>query len=128
MGEDTVKRILKGNFDTSRRSWQNVSLEAQDLVRRLLVLDEGQRLTCVQALRHTWLRDAARPVPLLALPDASCEGALALYVPMVLSLLLRMPRLHPAQRLALAACAMASAESDLEPLVPWREPLSTACR
>merc|ERR1712232_412672 len=48
-------------------------------------------------------------------------GGLAPYLPRVVALLSRIPRLALAQRLALIACAVAAQETDLETLVPWRE-------
>merc|ERR1719386_616825 len=42
-------------FDKQRQAWQRLSQAAKDLIEHLLVLQEGRRLTAVQALRHSWL-------------------------------------------------------------------------
>jgi len=119
--EETVRRIRTGDFEQRRHAWQCVSRNCQDLVGRFLVLDESTRLTCHEALGHKWLADA-QPESFLA-PTAVSVGrrALGMHAPKIISLLLRMPRLAYAQRLALECFAMASIESDLTPQVPWRE-------
>jgi len=119
--EETVRRIRTGDFEQRRHSWQCVSRNCQDLVGRFLVLDENARLTCVEALSHNWLTDV--PLEALVVPTAVSVGrkALGTHAPKIISLLLRMPRLAYAQRLALECFAMASIESDLNPQVPWRE-------
>lgn len=117
--EDTVKRIKAGSFETKRSAWQQLSTLSQDLVRRLLVLDENQRLTCLQALKHPWLASPQRPMLAMGLADPPGVG---LHAPKLLELLLRMPKLQEPQRLALAVCALAATEGDTEnPPVPWRE-------
>eukprot|EP00624_Nannochloropsis_granulata_P005311 evm.model.NODE_37459_length_27832_cov_24.884413.11 len=35
--------------------WDNVSAEAKDLIKKLLVVDPLQRLTAEQALKHAWV-------------------------------------------------------------------------
>lgn len=122
--EETVRRIRMCEFEQRRQSWLSVSARAQDLVKRFLVLDEQQRLTCVQALRHKWLTDLSRPETLVGLPTTSVGASpatLAAYAPKVIALLLRLPRLASAQRLAVECCALAATEADLPSRGPWRE-------
>lgn len=119
--EETVRRIRTGDFEQHRHSWQCTSRHCQDLVGRFLVLDESARLTCVEALNHKWLTDAQPESSLVPTAVSVGRRALGTHAPKIISLLLRMPRLAYAQRLALECFAMASIESDLNPQVPWRE-------
>jgi len=36
--------------------WDNISDEAKDLVKKMLELDQNDRLTAREALQHPWLR------------------------------------------------------------------------
>mmetsp|Transcript_5375 Transcript_5375/g.16620 ORF Transcript_5375/g.16620 Transcript_5375/m.16620 type:complete len:601 (-) Transcript_5375:208-2010(-) len=113
--EEIIGRIRAGDFEQQRASWLEASAEAQDLVRHLLVLEEEQRLTCTQALQHSWL---ARLDALLLAPDSARHSA---HAPEVVTLLQRLPRLAVGQRLALVVCAMALSDSELKALRLWRE-------
>lgn len=122
--EETVRRIRCADFDQRRQSWQNVSERGQDLIKRFLVLDEQVRLTCTQALRHKWVVQASLPQPMALVPctpGRGGRGALAVHAPVVISLLVRLPRLAIAQQIVLECCAMATVEADLHSRLPWRE-------
>jgi len=112
--QDTVKKIKAGSFATQRPGWQKVSENGQDLVRKLLVLGEDQRLTCVQALKHEWLL-AARRISMA--PEEEEPETLAVTV---VRLLRQMRELHDAQRYALLACAVGATEADLPQPSAWR--------
>jgi len=112
--QDTVKKIKAGSFATQRPGWQKVSENGQDLVRKLLVLGEDQRLTCVQALKHEWLLAARR---ICIVPAEEEPETLALTV---VRLLRQMRELHDAQRYALLACAVGATEADLPQPSAWR--------
>jgi serine/threonine protein kinase len=49
------RQVLKGKLEFHRDYWENVSPEAIDLIRKLLVVDENVRFTAQQALRHPWV-------------------------------------------------------------------------
>mmetsp|Transcript_49142 Transcript_49142/g.97657 ORF Transcript_49142/g.97657 Transcript_49142/m.97657 type:complete len:630 (-) Transcript_49142:243-2132(-) len=126
--EETVRRIRSGDFEQRRQSWLNVTASGQDLIKRFLVLDEGQRLTCKRALTHKWLEESPNPsdggvfsgVPAVL----SCVGSqkmLAREAPKVMVLLQHMIRLSAAQRAAIECCALAATEADLNSSIPWRE-------
>jgi len=122
--EETVRRIRCGDFEQRRQSWLNLSERGQDLIRRFLVLDEQKRLTCMQALRHKWVVQASLPQPMAMVPctpGRGGRGALAAHAPVVISLLVRLPRLATAQQIVLECCAMATVEADLHSQTPWRE-------
>jgi len=116
--EDVIKRIKAADFEIRRRSWLKVSTPGQDVVRRLLVLDEAERLTCTQALQSRWAAGSDRHYSKV---DSVDSLELAAHVPRVMTALLRLPNLLPEQRLAIAGCAIASSEGDLDQSVPWRE-------
>ena len=56
---ELFKQIRKGAFEFHREQWKNISKEAVDLVRKMLVVDPRQRLTCEQVLQHPWLQGHA---------------------------------------------------------------------
>lgn len=107
----TVQKIKAGNFATQRASWQSVCEDGQDLVKKLLVLDEKTRLTCPKALEHIWLSK----MPKLALEDGLQALAMT-----VLRLVLKLECLKEPQMLALVACAMVATEADLRRPSLWR--------
>jgi len=122
--EETVRRIRCADFEQRRQSWLNVSERGQDLIKRFLVLNEQTRLTCTQALRHRWVSQATFPQPMAMVPctpGRGGRGALASHVPLVIALLVRLPRLATAQQIVLECCAMAAVEADLHSRTPWRE-------
>ncbi|XP_067885918.1 calcium/calmodulin-dependent protein kinase type IV isoform X2 [Heterodontus francisci] len=53
------KRILNCDYDFVSPWWNEVSLNAKDLVRRLIILDPKKRLTTYQALQHPWVTGKA---------------------------------------------------------------------
>jgi hypothetical protein len=65
--------IRSGRFDMDPAYWGSISLPAQDLVRRLLVVNPAKRLTAEQILSHPWLVKDSSAVPNLHL-SATMEG------------------------------------------------------
>ncbi|KAG8596924.1 hypothetical protein GDO81_002106 [Engystomops pustulosus] len=60
--EDHCKMPLKdqitgGHYNFIPAAWVNVSHEALDLIKKMLVVDPEKRLTIQQALEHPWLQD-----------------------------------------------------------------------
>uniref|UniRef100_A0A4W5QCV8 Calcium/calmodulin-dependent protein kinase type IV n=1 Tax=Hucho hucho TaxID=62062 RepID=A0A4W5QCV8_9TELE len=53
------KRILNCEYEFVSPWWDNVSLNAKDLVRKLIVQDPNKRLTTLQALEHPWVTGKA---------------------------------------------------------------------
>lgn len=49
-------KIVRGEYDMPEVLFQHVSLEAQDFIANLLVLDPEKRMSAEQALAHSWLR------------------------------------------------------------------------
>ncbi|XP_028939893.1 calcium/calmodulin-dependent protein kinase type IV-like [Antrostomus carolinensis] len=52
-------RILTCDYEFVSPWWDEVSLNAKDLVRKLIVLDPQKRLTVYQALEHPWVTGKA---------------------------------------------------------------------
>lgn len=121
----TARRIESGDFDQGRPAWRNLSEDARQLVKSLLVLEEERRLTCVEALRHTWVEKDSGPQsgggkPMLpARPDPK---VLVSHASTVLMLLTRFAALDFMQRVVLTVCAQSLSDRDLADrpkAVPW---------
>ena len=50
------KNIIKGDYSFTSPWWDDVSLNAKDLIAKLLVINPSQRLTARQALNHIWVK------------------------------------------------------------------------
>ncbi|CAJ1386036.1 unnamed protein product [Effrenium voratum] len=57
--KEIMKQAKSGRFSMEAAQWQEISPDAQDLIRHLLVLDPSQRLTAAQALEHEWIAKGA---------------------------------------------------------------------
>lgn len=57
--EFSKKQASRCNLDPLEKSqpWQDVGARPKDFVRRLLLLDEGQRMTAKESLTHEWFTD-----------------------------------------------------------------------
>lgn len=51
------EQIINGEYRFIPSQWKNVSNEAKDLVKKLLVVDPQKRLSVEEALEHPWLKD-----------------------------------------------------------------------
>lgn len=58
--EKLLLSILQGNYSMPSPYWDNVSDEAKDLVRRLIVVEPSERLTVSEALTHPWIQMEAQ--------------------------------------------------------------------
>jgi len=54
--EKLLLSILQGHYTMPSPYWDNVSNEAKDLVRRLLVVEPSQRLKASETLNHPWMQ------------------------------------------------------------------------
>jgi len=50
------EKIKKVEYDFSDPTWKNVSKDAQNLIKKLLVKDPKKRMTCDQLLNDPWIR------------------------------------------------------------------------
>lgn len=49
------KKIMSGHFDFPHREWDKISDNAKDLIRHLLCVEESERISVDDLLRHRWL-------------------------------------------------------------------------
>jgi calcium/calmodulin-dependent protein kinase I len=54
--KELFRKIVAGKYEFSDDSWADVSEDARELVRKMLVLNPDDRITAKDALRHPWLR------------------------------------------------------------------------
>ena len=65
--KELFRKIVSGKFEFDEDDWCDVSVEAKDLVKKLLVLDPDERLTSNEALKHKWMKasnDRLKKMPL----------------------------------------------------------------
>ena len=55
---DVLSAVRRGKYTLSGPRWENVSREAKDFIRRLLVYNPARRMTAEDALKHVWLQRA----------------------------------------------------------------------
>jgi len=48
-------KIKKADYTFTHRAWEQVSDDAKDLIKKLLVVDPDTRLTAEEALKHRWV-------------------------------------------------------------------------
>jgi serine/threonine protein kinase len=128
----TVRKIESGDYDQTRVAWLELSEEARQLIKSLLVLEEEKRLTCVQALRHHWVerpsmgdnspKSNGASAPELSTSYAGLGHDPSAHASSVLMLLMRFAKLDPMQKVALAACSQTTSDKDLNlgpSSIPW---------
>jgi calcium-dependent protein kinase len=52
---EILQMVAKGDFDFDGEEWDDISADAKDLIKKLIVRPE-KRLTAPEALKHKWLR------------------------------------------------------------------------
>mmetsp|Transcript_9522 Transcript_9522/g.29003 ORF Transcript_9522/g.29003 Transcript_9522/m.29003 type:complete len:285 (+) Transcript_9522:147-1001(+) len=53
------EKIKRGEYEFLRPYWDPISDAAKDLVSRMLTVDPSKRITCDEALEHSWLKGQA---------------------------------------------------------------------
>lgn len=53
--QETRNKILSARYEFPSPYWDNISEEAKDMIRKLLVLDSDKRLGAAEILQHPWL-------------------------------------------------------------------------
>ncbi len=56
--------IKAGEYDFEEADWRDISEQAKDLIRKILVVDPSQRYTCAQILAHPWVTGVVSDAPL----------------------------------------------------------------
>lgn len=59
-----VEKIKKGFYTFPDEDWKDISMDAKDLVKRLLVVESNKRLTSVEVITHPWLNTKVPKTPL----------------------------------------------------------------
>uniref|UniRef100_UPI0037E88D0D serine/threonine-protein kinase Chk2 n=1 Tax=Semicossyphus pulcher TaxID=241346 RepID=UPI0037E88D0D len=75
-----TEQIIAGEFKMVPAKWRNISSQAKDVVRKLLVVDPSKRMTIEEALHHPWLLDKDmldEAHRLMNVPDEAAGGAAA---------------------------------------------------
>jgi p90 ribosomal S6 kinase len=65
---DILNKIIRSYIDVDSGVWCEISIEAKDLIRRMLHVDPTQRPTAANILKHPWIMNRHR-LPLNLLPD-----------------------------------------------------------
>ena len=69
--KELFKKIVSGKFEFDDDDWCDVSDDAKDLVKQLLVLDPDQRLTSAEALKHKWMMASNDRLRMMSLTGTS---------------------------------------------------------
>lgn len=67
--EEVLKNVSKGKFDLKQKEFLRVSLEAKDLISKLLTYNPKQRPNARAALRHPWFKVNSEKINLKEIPN-----------------------------------------------------------
>lgn len=56
---ELIARIKAGIFEFPEEDWDAVSVDAKDIITKLICMDPDARLTAAQAMGHTWIKNKA---------------------------------------------------------------------
>jgi len=56
---EVLKKVRRGKYDFDMSAWEDVSMDAKDLINNLLVIDPKKRFTVEKALHHPWVERLA---------------------------------------------------------------------
>lgn len=134
---ETSKRILAGNYDTSRPGWQKLTDGAHDLVGKLLVVEEKVRFRIPDAFQHPWMERSSALITLKEKQVVEQQKVLspiseqevdfsdyAHHIQKVLYLVSCFAGLDPLQQLLISVYAQVTPDSELADLdlpLPWYE-------
>jgi calcium-dependent protein kinase len=68
---EVLQAVRRGKYTLSGPKWDNVSEEAKDFIRHLLVYNPSKRMTAETALKHPWLQSARKAITTNANNEAS---------------------------------------------------------
>jgi serine/threonine protein kinase len=54
-----IQAVLSGKYSINEPEWQDVSLDAKDLVKQLLTYDPVKRPSALEAYNHPWIKKMA---------------------------------------------------------------------
>ena len=55
--KEILDKVLTGRYNFNYQEWDNVSKEAKDLVKIMLEENPEKRISALDALKHSWIRD-----------------------------------------------------------------------
>jgi len=58
--KDLFDNIMAGNFDFPDPEWTDVSEEAKDFIKKILIVDPAKRMTAEEALQHQWVTQGTK--------------------------------------------------------------------
>ncbi|KAI6647300.1 MAP kinase-activated protein kinase 2-like protein [Oopsacas minuta] len=61
---EMVEKIKFGCYTFPEHDWKDISMDAKDLIRKLLVVEPNKRLTSVEVITHPWLNKKLPNTPL----------------------------------------------------------------
>jgi len=73
---EVLERTCRGQYTMDGPQWSDVSEEAKDLVRRMLVTDPKKRITAAEVLEHSWLGHLEAPETAADSPSSTTEAGL----------------------------------------------------
>ena len=59
--DELLKKVKKGKYDLSGDDWEYVSLEAKDLIKRMLEKKPSERISANEILKHSWMKLDVKP-------------------------------------------------------------------
>ena len=54
--EDIYQQVLKGEYDFPKAEWDQVSVDAKNLIKKMIEKDPQKRVSALQALQDTWFK------------------------------------------------------------------------
>jgi calcium/calmodulin-dependent protein kinase I len=69
--KELFRKIVAGKYEFDDEDWQDVSDDAKDLVKRLLILNPDERITASAAVRHKWLKASKDRLSMIVLQGTS---------------------------------------------------------
>lgn len=106
--EETMRKIGEGRFDKSRPQWKGLSESARALIESLLIVNEKDRFTATDALRHGWTGLPAGSAPFTPSVDEELGSGMAVEA---IRSMARFARLDSLQQMAMVACALLTSEA-----------------
>jgi len=67
-----MKKVRLGKFDFADKSWNSISDNAKDFIRKLLTVEQEKRPTAEMALQHPWIKELSH----VAIDSSMAVGAL----------------------------------------------------
>jgi calcium/calmodulin-dependent protein kinase I len=69
--KELFRKIVAGTFDFDDEEWVDISEDAKDLVRKLLIMNPDERITANDAVRHKWLKASRDRLSMITLQGTS---------------------------------------------------------